>query len=502
MLHRQTCSAQTDPTISLYPNASNQPGQSGSRPPNVLLMHSPSLRTTRTNVKLARSKTSPADPVLSRSSTTKDVFAPQLSERDSIFATNYRLSEGDTPVTSPQQQRKEPPPERSGLIAQALQRHQVQQAPLSYETRDVSSIEQDGPDRNLQGRQKSFEREPSPVNRDGPMAALSLSPMRTSMTDLSVFFHTVPHADLHHLPYPLTSKASRHSLYDPQILTTLERPITPTNSTEPASPKGTTIDDLQSSAQRSSYRAWRQGQGRMAGKSIAESQGRNLVSEDANVDRKIDAKMPKIEQGINVRSRKTSHYLGLFKDQDSEHDKKREKRDREKDKQKEQPQEKDSQTLPAIDEVHNHNHVAAGEFAPSVSCTYRASDRIAEAPPSALAVDDSQQSSAGPSPEAAAPDSNSIPVPAPSTFEAEAEQKPLTTDNAEGRVAHQIPPSLLEEIRNHHIILGPTNNKVPSDNAPSPESFEEVSTHITFLFSYSASLLPRESQVAKLDTMQ
>lgn len=72
-----------------------------------------------------------------------------------------------------------------------------------------------------------------------------------------------------------------------------------------------------------------------------------------------------------------------------------------------------------------------------------------------------------------------MPVLTPSTFEAEAEQKPLTTNNAEGRVAHQIPPSLLEEIRNHHIILGPSNSKVPSENDLVSESLEKVSPLIS-----------------------
>jgi inositol-hexakisphosphate kinase len=132
------------------------------------------------------------------------------------------------------------------------------------------------------------------------MSVPSLSTVQTTMTDLSMFFHTLPHTDLNRLPYPLTSKSNRHSLYDPQLPPTLERPITPGPPNKPRSPKGTTVEDLQSSAHRTSYRAWRQGQGRMAGKSIAESQGRNLNPEDNDVDRKIDAKMPKIDQGLNT----------------------------------------------------------------------------------------------------------------------------------------------------------------------------------------------------------
>jgi hypothetical protein len=291
------------------------------------------------------------------------------------------------------------------------------------------------------------------------------------MTDLSMLFHTLPHTDLNRLPYPLASKSNRHSLYDPQLSSALERPVTPTASNKSELPKGTTVEDLQSSAHRSSYRAWRQGQGRMAGKSIAESQGRNLALADNDVDRKIDAKMPKIDQGLNVRSRKTSHYLGLFKDHDSEHEKRRDKKDKEK--HVEESQEKDQQVLSAINERNDYN--TTGTPVPPSACACCIPNCVLEVP-SSIAVNDGL--SAEPATDTDNQDIASKTVLASSTFEAEAEQKPLTTNNAEGRIAHQIPPSLLEEIRNHHIILGPSNSKAPSENLAVSESFEKVSALI------------------------
>ncbi|KAG9538098.1 SAICAR synthase-like protein, partial [Aureobasidium melanogenum] len=411
------------------------------------------MQTTRTN--LARSKTS--DPVLTRSDTISSQHAlystaVPLSERDSIFATSYQ---GDTPVTSPQQPTKDPPLERAGLISQALQRHQLRQ---ESQTEDVSHLnEQPHQPRGdiatpTHHQEQSLDRHQSSLDHDAAMSTSSLSPMRTSMTDLSMLFHTLPHTDLNRLPYPLTSKSNRHSLYDPQLSSALERPVTPTGSNKPDLPKGTTVEDLQSSAHRSSYRAWRQGQGRMAGKSIAESQGRNLALADNDVDRKIDAKMPKIDQGLNVRSRKTSHYLGLFKDHDSEHEKRRDKKDKEK--HVEESQEKDQQVLSAINERNDYNTTDV---------------------PSSIAVNDGL--SAEPATDTDNQDVASKTVLASSTFEAEAEQKPLTRNNAEGRIAHQIPPSLLEEIRNHHIILGPSNSKAPSENLAVSESFEKELAH-------------------------
>ena len=72
-------------------------------------------------------------------------------------------------------------------------------------------------------------------------------------------------------------------------------------------------------AAREKYRSWRQGNAKLHGKSIRESQNRKITDTGAELDRRIDAKMPKHEQSGNVRSRKTSHYLGLFKDEDAPH---------------------------------------------------------------------------------------------------------------------------------------------------------------------------------------
>lgn len=69
---------------------------------------------------------------------------------------------------------------------------------------------------------------------------------------------------------------------------------------------------------RSKYRSWRKGNAKMHGLSIAASQdlrtSEDLPVRAADVDKRIDAKLPKASVGSSARSRKTSHYLGLFKD--------------------------------------------------------------------------------------------------------------------------------------------------------------------------------------------
>jgi inositol-hexakisphosphate kinase len=87
----------------------------------------------------------------------------------------------------------------------------------------------------------------------------------------------------------------------------------------------------------------------------------------------------------------------------------------------------------------------------------------------------SQDQSNLPSSEQETSDVVTTAIPASSSFEEAAGRNPLTTDNAEGRAAHEISPSLLEEIRNHHIILGPSNTKTASDKPPPSEPFEKVS---------------------------
>ncbi|KAG8630643.1 hypothetical protein KVT40_002262 [Elsinoe batatas] len=94
----------------------------------------------------------------------------------------------------------------------------------------------------------------------------------------------------------------------------LHRSITPSHLDIRSSP-----EDIHSDPARSRYRSWRQGNAKMDGLTIRESQNRAVLDDGTEVDQRIDAKMPKPELGTNVRSRKTSHYLGIFKDEDAPH---------------------------------------------------------------------------------------------------------------------------------------------------------------------------------------
>lgn len=87
-----------------------------------------------------------------------------------------------------------------------------------------------------------------------------------------------------------------------------------------AKPESTpnSIEDLALRAEREQYRAWRQGKAKLTGMSIADSQRRQSRFE-TGVDKTIDAQLPKPEPvTANVRSRKASHFMGLFKDHQAE----------------------------------------------------------------------------------------------------------------------------------------------------------------------------------------
>ncbi|KAF2857346.1 SAICAR synthase-like protein [Piedraia hortae CBS 480.64] len=68
--------------------------------------------------------------------------------------------------------------------------------------------------------------------------------------------------------------------------------------------------------QRETYRSWREGNAKPEGMTIAESQREQAP--EANVERLIDARMPSETRTPNLRGRKASHYLGVFREREDE----------------------------------------------------------------------------------------------------------------------------------------------------------------------------------------
>ncbi|KAF2771447.1 SAICAR synthase-like protein [Teratosphaeria nubilosa] len=91
----------------------------------------------------------------------------------------------------------------------------------------------------------------------------------------------------------------------------------------PETPKQTKQGPMESngnerSVEREQYRSWRAGKAKLEGMTIAQSQRRQSKVE-MGIDNVIDARLPLADAAaMNVRSRKASHYLGLFRENEAE----------------------------------------------------------------------------------------------------------------------------------------------------------------------------------------
>ncbi|PPJ56662.1 hypothetical protein CBER1_01767 [Cercospora berteroae] len=111
----------------------------------------------------------------------------------------------------------------------------------------------------------------------------------------------------HPLPSTMHPQARQDSPFRADTL-----PATPDSM--PSSPD---TGDTQS-AERQQYRSWRQGEAKMQGLTIAQSQRKASTTVRDDVDKVINAQLPQPEPVAAVRSRKASHYLGLFRENEQE----------------------------------------------------------------------------------------------------------------------------------------------------------------------------------------
>jgi inositol-hexakisphosphate 5-kinase len=81
--------------------------------------------------------------------------------------------------------------------------------------------------------------------------------------------------------------------------------------------------DAEEEAERARYRSWREGKAALT-RGHGSKPRRSKSGDNSKVDRKIQATLPKADsQPFNTRSRKSSQYLGLFKEKDAAEDQKR-----------------------------------------------------------------------------------------------------------------------------------------------------------------------------------
>ncbi|KXT03387.1 hypothetical protein AC578_3949 [Pseudocercospora eumusae] len=207
---------------------------------------------------------------------------PQLSERDSIFATHYTAS----PVAStpPVSAGRSDPDADSSMAVATMRSSSV----------DLSS---------------ALQKDASP--HTSPFFCTHSLPQ------------TTPTIDRHRLP-PQYQRRSLYDLHDliPLAHPTAEPPLSPQKheyspSTPSSGPRSPEYDSALS-AERQLYRSWREGKAKMNGMTIAESQRKQSRVKEMDVDKVIDAQLPQPDPSANARSRKASHYLGLFKENDQE----------------------------------------------------------------------------------------------------------------------------------------------------------------------------------------
>ena len=296
---------------------------------------------------------------------------PLLSERDSIFATHYT---GDTPVTT---SKVLPGQERKGAREE---REEEGATP-----RNGSGMAIPMPLQAFMGPQSAFNKD-RPVSPLSPYSPQEESPViarrPVSRTGMPPHYQRRSLYDLHNLDA---------NLIEPEVLEEDGMP-TPRESRSPAplTPNTTSkqgkiafAEDVEGSAERQQYRSWRSGKAKLAGMTIAQSQRRQSRAE-LGEDQIVDAQLPPPDlPAVNVRSRKASHYLGLFKENEGSSRQKhvshklqdllnqKSQPDNDQDDlapSETQPQmhkkvEKETQRLPLdlLDEIRNHHHLAPGK---------------------------------------------------------------------------------------------------------------------------------------------
>jgi hypothetical protein len=242
-----------------------------------------------------RSKTAPTGPdssALWKSSTDR----PQLSERDSIFATTYLVA--DTPTSSPRTSARLLPP------ADDAPEHSLSDmaAPVPPQRRLI-----DAP--VFRRKQSSY-----------PPAALN-----DHHTLLATHFNS-----RNPIAVGMESDGMRHS--PPPYMSPVDSPVQ-----RPATPYLPDVQSaldarLEDSEERKRNIAWRVGQ-------PVPFKGTGAPdSSVAEAEKKIDVTLAKVEQPASARSRKASHFLRVFKDADGgEEQRKRESRPKERRSEKKLP---------------------------------------------------------------------------------------------------------------------------------------------------------------------
>ncbi|KAK7534621.1 hypothetical protein IWX49DRAFT_581751 [Phyllosticta citricarpa] len=336
---------------------------------------------------------------------------PQLSERDSIFATNYVTTDSpaDSPNLQPSSPRPSSPQDQSSSedMAEVSHFRKLVDPPLLRQPHHLYTPSRPSPATPPDCAAFADELHKFTQNAQSPQPEAQRRQSKEAL--ISKFLDIGRFAPVAQQEHSTTTDA----------LDSLKR--TRTTSREHSAGQESWDND-----ERVRYRSWREGNSALsmsAHQSVKEGSG-------TRVDKKIEATLPKAEPSAAARSRKASHYLGLFKENDAALDQKK--------------REKDRSTTDAVNEGRDVSAVSHGGYPPT--------PKAEKGPDSAilLPVRESRV------PESALGSPRKTPLP---ETPRKAQKNPPDADlatkippNCPKQTPHPIPINLLEEIRNYHNL--------------------------------------------------
>ncbi|KAF1984754.1 SAICAR synthase-like protein [Aulographum hederae CBS 113979] len=230
-----------------------------------------------------------------------------LSERDSIFATTYVASDSPTnssahsPVAAEEEAVAGPPDNENNMAASPTRRYI---GPPLFEN-----------DSNYNTKSTSPKR--SHARKSPPPGQSSLQGLAKSISnDLLKKQYIPPERHI-----ALMEQVENHEGLPPDMSpanSPFDRSASPSDTTPKNIPLRQTVDQ----GERLRYRSWREGKPTLSAAAAATDVLRSKLGDSGHVDKKIEATLPKADLQT-ARSRKTSHYLGLFKENDVAQEQKR-----------------------------------------------------------------------------------------------------------------------------------------------------------------------------------
>ena len=351
------------------------------------------LKSARTSTSRPKSSRAAHSVPLGPSTTVYNVVQPQLSERDSIFATHYMPS--TSPVTSPTLA-----PKREGTLENGQGAVSDDESMAALSPMRSSSMLSSASSKDMSASRLGLQSQASQHDKNRRGLSRSSVPLqwhRRSLIDLH---------ELGTLPWLAFLQEEQNgdtSAHTADSGSKQRAPITPDVEKE----EDYDTQDIERSAERQQYRSWREGKAKLQGMTIAQSQRKQSTTE-IGVEKIVDAQLPRAEvPPANVRSRKASHYLGLFRENEAD-----EKRQADKKRTKELQERRDA----VLAEDDESQELQVRKLTPTTS-------------PETVAAEDG----------------NTVTV-------------------SEGQLAHHLPLDLLEEIRNHHHLAPGIARKIARPN--------------------------------------